>query len=110
MKANEVRHINVGYECCWVYFLLKNGKTTIVRKMEASEIKAADKLLKTEGKATQITEYVRLFNEKYSEPQELKYVDGRTASGRRFFELHQMNSLGILTSDEEDEYYELLDE
>ena len=110
MKANEVRHINVGYECCWVYFLLKNGKKTIVRKMEASEIKAADKLLKTEGKAAQITEYVRLFNEKYSEPQELKYVDRLTASERRFFELHQMNSLGILTPDEEDEYYELLDE
>ena len=110
MKANEVRHINVGHECCWVYFLLKNGEKTIVRKMEASEIKAADKLLKMEGKAAQIAEYVRLFNEKYSEPQELKYVDRLTASERRFFELHQMNSLGILTPDEEDEYYELLDE
>lgn len=109
MKANEVRLVNVKQDQCKVYFNLNNGKT-VVRTMEATEIIAANKLRRTEGEDARIAEYARLFNEKYSEPQEIKYVDRLTASERRFFELHQMNSLGILTPDEEDEYYELLDE
>ena len=108
MKANEVRLVNVKQEQCKVYFHLNNGKT-VVRTMEAAEIIAANKLRRTEGEDARIAEYARLFNEKYSEPQEIRHVE-LTNSERRFFELHNMNSLGILTPDEEDEYYELLDE
>ena len=108
MKANEVRLVNVKQDQCKVYFHLNNGKT-VVRTMEATEIIAANKLRRTEGEDARIAEYARLFNEKYSEPQEIRHVE-LTNSERRFFELHNMNSLGILTPDEEDEYYELLDE
>lgn len=108
MKANEVRLVNVKQEQCKVYFHLNNGKT-VVRTMEAGEIISANKLRRTEGEDARIAEYARLFNEKYSEPQEIRHVE-LTKSERRFFELHQMHSLGILTPDEEDEYYELLDE
>ena len=108
MKANEVRLVNVKQDQCKVYFHLNNGKT-VVRTMEAAEIIAANKLRRTEGEDARIAEYARLFNEKYSEPQEIRHVE-LTNSERRFFELHNMNSLGILTPDEEDEYYELLDE
>lgn len=108
MKANEVRFVNVKQDQCKVYFHLNNGKT-VVRTMEAVEIIAANKLRRTEGEDARIAEYARLFNEKYSEPQEIRHVE-MTNNERRFFELHQMNSLGILTPDEEDEYQRLLDE
>ena len=108
MKANEIRLVNVKQDQCKVYFHLDNGKT-VVRTMEASEIIAANRLRRTKGEDARITEYARLFNEKYSEPQEIRHVELNN-SERRFFELHHMRSIGILTPDEEDEYQRLLDE
>ena len=93
---------------CKVYFHLHNGKT-VVRTMDVSEIIAANRLRRTKGEDARIAEYARLFNEKYSEPQEIRHVE-LTNSERRFFELHNMRSIGILTPDEEDEYQRLLDE
>ena len=108
MKANEIRLVNVKQDQCKVYFHLDNGKT-VVRTMEAGEIIAANRLRRTEGEDARIAEYARLFNEKYSEPQEIRNVE-LTDSDRRFFELHHMRSIGILTPDEEDEYQRLLNE
>lgn len=93
---------------CKVYFHLNNGKT-VVRTMEAGEIIAANRLRSTKSEDARIAEYARLFNEKYSEPQEIRHVEP-TNSERRFFELHHMRSIGILTPEEEDEYQRLLDE
>lgn len=108
MKANEIRLVNVKQDHCKVYFHLNNGKT-VVRTMEASEIIAANRLRRTEGEDARIAEYARLFNEKYSEPQETRHVE-LTDGDRRFFELHHMHSIGILTPEEDDEYQKLLDE
>ena len=77
--------------------------------MEASEIIAANRLRRTEGEDARIAEYARLFSEKYSEPQETRNVE-LTDSDRRFFELHHMRSIGILTPGDEDEYQRLLNE
>lgn len=108
MKANEVRLVNVKQDQCKVFFHLVDGKT-IVRTMDIHDIMTANRMRRTEGEAARIAEYVRLFNEEYSEPQEIKYVE-LTASERRFFELHHMRSVGFLTPEEEDEYQRLLDE
>ena len=108
MKANEIRLVNVKQDQCKVYFHLNNGKT-VARTMEACEIIAANRLRRTEGEDARIAEYARLFNEKYSEPQETRNVE-LTDSDRRFFELHHMRSIGILTPGEEDEYQRLLNE
>lgn len=77
--------------------------------MEASEIIAANRLRRTKGEDARIAEYARLFNEKYSESQEIRHVE-LTNSDRRFFELHHMRSIGILTPEEGDEYQRLLNE
>ena len=77
--------------------------------MEAGEIIAANRLRRTEGEDARIAEYTRLFNEKYSEPQEIRHVELNN-SERRFFELHHMHSIGILTPGDEDEYQRLLNE
>ena len=108
MKANEIRLVNVKQDQCKVYFHLNNGKN-VVRTMEAGEIIAANRLRRTEGEDARIAEYARLFNEKYSEPQETMSVELNN-SERRFFELHHMRSIGILTPDEGDEYHRLLNE
>lgn len=108
MKANEVRLVNIKQDQCKVFFHLTDGKT-IVRTMDIHDIMTANRMRRTGGEAARIAEYVRLFNEKYSEPQEIKYVE-LTASERRFFELHHMRSVGFLTPEEEDEYQRLLDE
>ena len=108
MKANEIRLVNVKQDQCKVYFHLDNGEA-FVRTMDAGEIIAANKLRRTEGEDARIAEYARLFNEKYSEPQEIRHVE-LTDSERRFFELHHMRSIGILTPGDEDEYQRLLNE
>ena len=108
MKANEIRLVNVKQDQCKVYFHLNNGKT-VVRTVEACEIIAANRLRSTESEYARIAEYARLFNEKYSEPQETRNVELNN-SERRLFELHHMRSIGILTPDEGDEYQRLLNE
>ena len=108
MKANEVRLVNVHQDKCKVFFHLTDGKT-IARTMDIHDIMNANKMRRAGGETARITEYVRLFNEKYSEPQEIKFVE-MTASDKRFFQLHHMRSVGFLTPEEEDEYQRLLDE
>lgn len=108
MKTNEIRLVNVNQDQCKVYFHLHNGKT-VVRTMEAGEIIAANRMRSTKGEDARIAEYARLFNEKYSKPQDIRHVELNN-SERRFFELHHMRSISILTPDEEDEYQRLLDE
>ena len=108
MKANEIRLVNVKQDWCKVYFHLNNGKT-VVRTMDAGEIVAVNRVRRTEGEDARSAEYARLFNEKYSEPQEIRHVE-LTNSERRFLELHNTRPIGILTPDEEDEYKRLLDE
>ena len=108
MKANEIRLVNVKQDQCKVYFHLNNGKT-VVRTMEAGEIIAANRLRRTDGENARIAEYARLFHEKYSEPQETRHIE-LTNSERRFFELHHMRSIGILTPGDEDAYQRLLNE
>lgn len=108
MKVNEVRIINANQEKRKVFFHLKNGKT-IVRTMYATEIIKANTIGHFKGESARVAEFVRLFNEKYSKPQTIRYVE-LASSERRFFELHNMRSTGILTPDEEDEYRRLLDE
>ena len=105
MEATEVRNVNAIQVQEKVYFHMNNGKT-IVRKMDAREIIKANTIGNREGKDARITEYVRLFNEKYSEPQKTTYVE-LSASEKRYFELHNKSTVCPLTPDEEEELEEL---
>lgn len=106
MKANEVRIVNANQESGKVFFHMLNGKT-VIRTMYASEIIKANTIGHREGEDARIAEYVRLFNEKYSEPQTIRYVE-LSESEKRFFELHNMRKICCLPPDEEEEYQELL--
>ena len=105
MKANEVRIINEKQENGKVFFHLNDGKT-IVRTMCAQEIATANRMRNTHGEEARIAEFVRLFNEKYSEPQNLTSVE-LDAEERRFFELHNIRKIHPLTPEEEEEYQRL---
>ena len=106
MKANEVRIVNANQENGKVFFHLKNGKT-IVRTMSQNEIATANRIRNTHGEEARIAEFVRLFNEMYSEPQNLTNVE-LDEEERRFFELHNIRKIHPLTTEEEDEYNKLL--
>lgn len=106
MKATEVRIVNAKQENGNVFFHLNDGKT-IVRTMCAQEIATANRIRNTHGEEARIAEFVRLFNEKYSEPQNLTNVE-LDAEERRFFELHNIRNIYPLTPEEEDEYQRLL--
>ena len=108
MIANEVRIVNSNQETRTVFFHMVNGKT-IVRTMCASEIIMANTIGNREGADARIAEYVRLFNERYSEPQKITYVD-LSSSEKRYFELHNMSRICPLTPDEEEELEELENE
>lgn len=108
MIANEVRIVNSNQETGKVFFHLVNGKT-VVRTMCASEIISANTIGNREGEDARISEYVRLFNEKYSEPQKITYVDP-SESEKRYFELHNMSRICPMTPDEEEELEELENE
>ena len=105
MKSNEVRIINANQENGKVFFHLTNGKT-VVRTMFANEIATANRIRNTHGEEARIAEFVRLFNEKYSEPQNLTNVQ-LDAEERRFFELHNIQKIHPLTPEEEEEYQRL---
>ena len=107
MEANEVRIVNAIQDQKKVYFHMKSGKT-VVRYMEAFEIIKANTIGYREGKDARIAEYVRLFNEKYSEPQKTTYVE-LSASEERYFELHNKSKVIPLTPEEEEELKELED-
>ena len=108
MIANEVRIVNSNPETGKVFFHLVNGKT-VVRTMCASEIIKANTIGNREGEDARISEYVRLFNDRYPEPQKITYVEP-SASEKRYFELHNMSKVVPLTPDEEEELEELENE
>ena len=108
MIANDVRSVNSNQEKGKVFFRMVNGKT-VVRTMCASEIIKANTIGNREGSDARIAEYVRIFNERYSEPQKITYVD-LSSSEKRYFELHNMSKVVPLTPDEEEELEELENE
>ena len=105
MKKNEVRMINANQEKGKVFFHMADGKT-IIRTMSASEIRKATTIGSREGEDARIAEYVRLFNEQYSEPQTVANVE-LSASEKRYFELHNMSKVMPLDAEQEAELNEL---
>ena len=105
MKKNEVRMINANQEKGKVFFHMADGKT-IIRTMSASEIRKANTIGSREGEDARIDEYVRLFNEQYSEPQTVGNVE-LSASEKRYFELHNMSKVMPLNAEQEEELNEL---
>ena len=108
MISNEVRIVNSNQETGKVFFHLVNGKT-VVRTMCASEIIKANTIGNRDGADARIAEYVSLFNERYSEPQKITYVEP-SESEKRYFELHNMSRICPLTPDEDEELEELENE
>lgn len=108
MKANEIRIVNANQENGKVFFHLKNGKT-IVRTMSHNEIATANYIRNNYGEEARISEFVRLFNERYAEPQNITNVE-LDEEERRFFELHNIRKIHPLTTEEEDEYNKLLNQ
>ena len=105
MKKNEVRMINANQEKGKVFFHMADGKT-IIRTMSASESLKANTIGNREGEDARIAEYVRLFNEQYSEPQTVANVE-LSASEKRYFELHNMSKVMPLDAEQEEELKEL---
>ena len=108
MIANDVRIVNSNQEKGKVFFHLVNGKT-VVRTMCASEIIRANTIGNREGEDARIAEYVRLFNERYSDPQKITYVEP-SESEKRYFELYNKSRICPLIPDEEEELGELENE
>ena len=105
MKKNEVRMINANQEKGKVFFHMADGKT-IIRTMSASEIRKANTIGSREGEDARIDEYVRLFNEQYSEPQTVGNVELST-SEKRYFELQNMSKVMPLNAEQEEELKKL---
>ena len=105
MKKNEVRIVNTNQEKAKVFFHMVDGKT-IIRTMSASEIRKANTIGNREGEDARIAEYVRLFNEQYSEPQTVANVE-LSASDKRYFELQNMSKVFPLDAEQEAELKEL---
>ena len=105
MKKNEVRIVNTNQEKGKVFFHMVDGKT-IIRTMIASEIRKANTIGNREGEDARIAEYVRLFNEQYSEPQTVANVE-LSASDKRYFELQNMSKVFPLDVEQEAELKEL---
>lgn len=108
MKANEVRIVNANQEKGTVFFHMNDGKT-IVRTMSQKEIATANRIRNNYGEEARIAEFVRLFNERYAEPQNITNVE-LDEEERRFFELHNIRKIHPLTTEEEDEYNRLLNQ
>ena len=105
MKKIEVRMINANQEKGKVFYHMVDGKT-IIRTMSASEIRKANTIGNREGEDARIAEYVRLFNEQYSEPQTVANVE-LSASDKRYFELQNMSKVFPLDAEQEAELKEL---
>ena len=88
-----------------MFFHMLNGKT-VIRTMYASDIRKANSIGHREGEDARIEEYVRLFNEQYSEPQTVANVE-LSASEKRYFELHNMSKVMPLDAEQEAELNEL---
>lgn len=105
MTINEVKQVNANQEKGKVFFHMADGKT-IIRTMSASEIRKANTIGSREGEDARIAEYVRLFNEQYSEPQTVANVE-LSASEKRYFELHNMSKVLPLDAEQEEELKKL---
>ena len=77
--------------------------------MEARDIIHANRIGNLEGKDAKVAEFVRLFNEKYAEPQVIMHVE-LSPSEQRFFQLHNERKICPLPPEDEEEYQRLLDE
>lgn len=108
MNTTDIRIIKSYQESGRVFFHLKNGKT-VVRTMDANHIRLANTIGNRQGEDARIEEYVRLFNELYSEPQVVKY-NVLSYDEKRFFYLHKMREVFPLPEEEESEYQRLLNE
>ena len=108
MIANDVRIVNSNQEKGKVFFHMVDGNT-VVRTMCASEIIKANTIGNREGEDARIAEYVRLFNERYSEPQKITYVEPSERENR-YFELYNMSSIFPMTPNDEEELVELENE
>ena len=102
---NEIRLINTNQEKGKVFFHMVNGET-IVRTMSASEIRKANTIGNRHGEDARKAEYVRLFNEQYSEPQTVANVE-MSANEKRYFELQNMSKVFPLDAEQEEELKEL---
>ena len=107
MKKNEVRIVNANQEKGKVFFHMTDGKT-VTRTMSASEIRKANTVGNRQGEEARKEEYVRLFNEKYSEPQSISNVE-LSAKEKRYFELHNMSKVFPLDAGQEEELKSLED-
>ena len=102
MKANEVRIVTANQENGKVFFHMNDGKT-IVRTMSQNEIATANYIRNTHGEEARIAEFVRLFNERYAEPQNITNVE-LDEEERRFFEQNNNKEVYPLTPEKENEY------
>ena len=107
MTSNEVRMVNANQERGTAYFHMVDNKT-IVRTMSASEIRKANTIGNRQGEEARKEEYVRLFNEKYSEPQSISNVE-LSAQEKRYFELRNMSKVFPLDAEQEEELKSLED-
>ena len=107
MKKNEVRIVNTNQGKGKVFFHMVDGKT-IIRTMSASEIRKANTIGNREGEDARIAEYVRLFNEQYSEPQSISNVE-LSAQEKKYFELRNMSKVFPLDAQQEEELKSLED-
>ena len=105
ITMNEIRLINTNQEKGKVFFHMVNGET-IVRTMSASEICKANTIGNRQGEDARIAEYVRLFNEQYSEPKTVANVE-LSESDKRYFELQNMSKVFPLDAEQEEELKEL---
>ena len=104
MKKNEVRIVNANQEKGKVFFHMTDGKT-VTRTMSASEIRKANTIGNRQGEDARIAEYVRLFNEQYSEPQTVANIV-LSESDKRYFELQNMSKVFPLDAEQEEEFKE----
>lgn len=105
INAQDIRFINENQESGRVFFHTLDG-ATIVRTMTSSEVRGAQVIRSRQGVAAFNEEMCRLFNEKYSEPQQFN-VKPMTQDDARFFELRHIRTVRTLTPEEEAEYREL---
>ena len=105
ITMNEIRLINTNQEKGKVFFHMVNGET-IVRTMSASEIRKANTIGSRQGEEARKAEYVRLFNEQYSEPQTVCNVE-LSESDKRYFELQNMSKVFPLDAEQKEKLKEL---
>lgn len=85
-----------------------NGKS-VIRTMYASEIIKANTIGHREGEDARIAEYVRLFNEQYSEPQKITHRQ-LSVSEERYYWLLDTKKIIPLSDDEREELQNLEEE